>query len=166
MSRYNEFGGAAWQILKSIRAGSYDLKYRCYLPDDASYKDHSSRIAGLLMGQWWDASEQAGSKSRTRPNDGQQSLSLAILAYVNGVPTMPESLLTRFAVDTIHGKNMKAMHDKHIAEFPPVGSLSRANVGRVSTGPDYSRDGPDDSQRIVDLESIPADKIPDDTLLD
>jgi hypothetical protein len=118
------------------------------------------------MEQWWDASEQAGSKSRTKPTDGQQNLSLAILAYVNGVPTMPESLLTRFAADTTHGKNIKALHDKHLAEFPPVSSISRANVGRVGTGPDYSHGGPDDSQRIVDLESIPVDKLPDDTLLD
>lgn len=112
----------------------------------------------------WD-SNPAKSPPKQRPSSERQaadeSPELEIVAWSNGAPSFPESLMTRFPEGTEEHTKIAELKAKFLIEFPvssqPVPADGQG--GRIGGHCDFSVDSgkqPLDVHRVIDLAAVPA----------
>ena len=120
-----------------------------------------SKFAGSEIFKAWDTSPEAPPKRRPQDTTAAApALSLDLLAFRNGAPQWPSSLLAKFPAGTPEYEKLAALKKEIESEFPPTPDAERNVDARTSGGCDYSLDDgakPLDVTRAVELQATPAD---------
>ena len=173
--RHAEFGRA---IAKMWTKNKGLVRYVGVLREDQ--KEVRADISAMIYG-WWDESESAPPKRR--PQDETQALprmedvagQLQLLAFHEGRPRWPETLLAKFPEGTTEREHLLEMKSNFEAKYPaprgPTRRASSASVGsasvrheaagtavpRASGECDYSVDSePLDVRRMIDMPFVTA----------
>ena len=156
--RQAEFASACLKPLLDANARHSTPHYVGFMRHD-QYEDVTKMIRSELF-SWWDGSSLAPPKTRprdesTRPQD---QVSLEILAFQNGSPIFPSSLLQKFPSGSREHQELMAMQAQLQQEFPSAAETpARDAEARVDAGCDYpSGERPISLQRVLSLPHIRA----------
>ena len=168
LARYAEFSKAVVDMaLEPRQAGLPEVIYYGIFREDPESKPGAPAIHKKVQGeieakvfQHWDALSTSPAKTRPKPQTNRCVEGLSLLSSTDQGPVWPGSLDSKFNAESAEGKELLALKQAFLAEFPPSeaarGQGNRTTPAQVrATGqPDFSVEGgqePLDVSRLVDL---------------
>ena len=161
--------------LEQRQAGLPEVIYYGIFRDDAESKPGTTSIHRKVLGeietkvfQHWDGLSSSPAKTRPKPQTNRCVEGLSLLSSTDQGPVWPDSLDAKFTSESAEGKELLALKQAFLSEFPPSetarspqGPRSTPTQGRATGQPDFSVEGgqePLDVSRLVDLlvEAAPA----------
>ena len=174
-SRYAEFSKAIVNMtLEGRQAGLPKIIYYGIFRDDADSKPGTTATHRKVLAeieakvfQHWDALSSSPAKTRPKPQTNRCVEGLSLVSSTEQGPVWPDSLDAKFPSESPEGKEVLALKQAFLAEFPASeargqpGIRSKEPQLRATGQPDFSVEGgqePLDVSRLVDLlvEAAPA----------
>ncbi|CAK9102225.1 unnamed protein product [Durusdinium trenchii] len=152
MVGFAEFGTACVQ--RSLEEKTPPVLYYGIFRDDSGHKKTFADLQTSVF-QHWDGLPSSPPKTRPRAKASLHVDNLSLLSCTATGPVWPEGLTDKFPADSAHRKELEALRNKFLEEFPPPkdtagagATTPRVPVRRVSGEPDFTIE---DSRRPIDI---------------
>ncbi|CAK9032889.1 unnamed protein product [Durusdinium trenchii] len=183
--RFAEWSGASWLLqrdwlTKEKDDKSVDIRYLgvYHDADAAVMKSAKDSVAGRMLSQWWDKSDEAGATSRPNATFGVEPPKLEVLSYSDhGHLRIPDVLQQKFKPS--HGAALQACLDaladetaiaKALVAYhggsPTTTSPTKADAPRTVANPDWQGEAVVNFRKRLHLSGVPITDFESSNSLD